>query len=86
MAELTSEKICDFWTAIQEERPVIHCITNMVTVNDCANILLAAGASPVMAHHPLEAAEVTEGCRALVCNLGATESFDAMLAAAERAV
>ena len=85
MAELTSEKICDLWSAIQEERPVIHCITNVITINDCANILLAAGASPTMPHHPLEAAEVTERCRALVCNLGATESFEAMLAAARRA-
>ena len=34
-----------------------------------------------MAHHPEEAAEVTEACKSLVCNFGATESFDAMLAA-----
>ena len=85
MTELTAGKISDLWTAIRKERPLVHCITNVITVNDCANILLAAGASPTMAHHPLEAAEVTEGCRALVCNLGATEAFDAMLAAAERA-
>lgn len=86
MAEITAEKIWDIWMAIQEERPLVHCITNVVTVNDCANILLAAGASPTMAHHPLEAAEVTEGCRSLVCNLGATESFDAMVAAKKKAL
>lgn len=85
MAEITAEKIWDLWTAIQEKRPLVHCITNIVTVNDCANILLAAGASPTMAHHPLEAAEVTEGCSSLVCNLGATESFEAMVAAGKRA-
>ena len=50
-----SEKyIAELYNKIQEERPIIHCITNAVTVNDCANILLAAGASPTMAHHPLE--------------------------------
>lgn len=53
-----SEKyIAELYNKIQEERPIIHCITNAVTVNDCANILLAAGASPTMAHHPLEVEE-----------------------------
>lgn len=84
-AEVSAEIIWDLWTKIQEERPVIHCITNVITINDCANILLAAGASPTMAHHPLEAAEVTEGCRSLVCNLGATENFEAILTAGKRA-
>ena len=36
--------------------PRVHCITNPVTIRDCANILLACGASPIMAHHPEEAA------------------------------
>lgn len=85
MTEINSEEIWKIWQKIQKERPLVHCITNIVTVNDCANILLAAGASPTMAHHPLEAAEVTEGCRSLVCNLGATESLDAMTAAGIRA-
>ena len=63
---------------VRRKRPLIHCITNVVTVNDCANLLLAAGASPTMAHHPAEVEEVTAGCDALVCNLGATESYEAM--------
>ena len=67
-----SEKyIAELYNKIQEERPIIHCITNAVTVNDCANILLAAGASPTMAHHPLEVEEITAGTKALVCNFGA---------------
>lgn len=64
---------------IVEKRPVIHCITNIVTVNDCANILLAIGASPIMAHHKDEVAEITRGTSALVCNMGATEDFEAMI-------
>ena len=65
-----SEKyIAELYNKIQEERPIIHCITNAVTVNDCANILLATGASPTMAHHPLEVEEITAGTKALVCNL-----------------
>lgn len=68
----------DLLQLIQEKRPVVHCITNSVTMNDCANILLAVGASPIMAHHIEEAAEITSGADALVCNLGATYDYDAM--------
>ena len=34
---------------LRARRPLIHCISNLVTANDCANLLLAAGASPIMA-------------------------------------
>ncbi len=50
--------------------PLVHCITNYVTVNDCANILLACGASPIMADDQSEVEEITSLCRALVLNLG----------------
>lgn len=33
---------------VREERPLVHCITNYITANDCANILLSFGASPAM--------------------------------------
>ena len=62
---------------VEKRRPVVQCITNIVTVNDCANALLAIGGSPTMAHHPEEMADFD----ALVCNMGATESLDAMMAA-----
>ena len=70
---------------IIEQRPIVQCITNIVTVNDCANALLAVGASPTMAHHKAEVAEIQSKCNALVCNLGATENYDAMLIAAKQA-
>ena len=41
----------------KEAAPLIHCITNPISIHDCANIILAAGARPIMAEHP---AEVTE--------------------------
>lgn len=89
MQNTLTEKISDpmerylpYLKEVREQKPLVHCITNVVTIWDCANLLLAAGASPTMAHHPQEVAEITAGCKALVCNLGATESFDAMLAAA----
>ncbi len=70
---------------IRAAKPLIHCITNYVTVNDCANALLAAGARPVMSHAPQEAAEVTRGADALVLNLGGTEFMDAMFLSAAAA-
>ena len=83
--ELEAGKIVEVHHEIKNKRPVIHCITNAVTVNDCANILLAAGASPTMAHHPLEVEEITEGAAALVCNLGAIADFEAMEKAGKKA-
>ena len=47
---------------VRKKRPLIHSITNFVTVNDCANILLACGASPIMADDEREAAEITSAC------------------------
>ena len=77
-----AEKIASLHQEIQNRRPLVQCITNAVTVNDCANILLAAGASPTMAHHPQEAAEISTGCNALVCNFGAIADYEAMKSAA----
>jgi len=50
--------------------PLVHNITNYVTVNDCANILLACGASPIMADDVNEVEEITSICNALVINIG----------------
>ena len=51
-------------------RPLIHTITNYVTVNDCANILLAAGASPVMADDLREVREMASIASGLCLNIG----------------
>ncbi|MDL2263549.1 hydroxyethylthiazole kinase [Synergistaceae bacterium OttesenSCG-928-I11] len=50
--------------------PLVHHITNYVTVNDCANATLAIGASPVMADDLAEAPEMTRIASALVINMG----------------
>ena len=55
---------------IRRRRPLVHCITNYVTANDCANLLLAAGASPIMADDPGEVEEVVSISDALVLNMG----------------
>ena len=59
---------------VREKCPLIHNITNYVTVNDCANILLACGASPIMADDKDEAAEITAICSGLNINIGTLNS------------
>ena len=54
--------------------PLIHNITNYVTVNDCANITLACGASPIMADDQAEVAEITAICAGLNLNIGTLNS------------
>lgn len=56
--------------AVRAKRPLVHCISNIVTANDCANLLLAAGASPMMAEAPEEMAEITRLADATVLNTG----------------
>ena len=51
-------------------QPLIHCITNPISIHDCANIILAAGGRPIMAEHPAEVAEITRSSHALALNLG----------------
>ena len=70
---------------VRERTPLVQCITNFVTVNDCANIILAAGGSPSMADDVREAAEAVRGSAALVCNLGAIAAVDAMVSAGKTA-
>lgn len=55
---------------VRAKNPLVHHITNYVTVNDCANITLAIGASPVMADDIHEAADITRISSALVINMG----------------
>ena len=64
------EKIHKIRADIIRKKPLIHCITNPISINQCANAILAVGARPIMAEHPGEAAEITETAQALLLNLG----------------
>ncbi len=72
---------------IRENSPLVHCITNYVTVNDCANIILASGGSPIMADEALEVEDITSICDTLVINIGTLniKTIDAMMRAGRRA-
>lgn len=63
-------EIGNLLSEVKNKKPLVHNITNYVTVNDCANILLALGASPIMADDIKEAADITSISSALVINIG----------------
>lgn len=67
---MRKESLYQYVEAVKEQNPRIHNITNMVTINDCANILLAAGASPIMADDIKEVEQVTSICKGLNINIG----------------
>ncbi len=72
---------------IRNKKPLVHNITNYVTVNDCANILLALGASPIMADDIKEAADITKISSALVINIGTLNerTIESMIASGKKA-
>jgi hydroxyethylthiazole kinase len=72
---------------VRASRPLVHHITNYVTVNDCANITLSVGAAPVMADAPEEVGEMVSLADALVLNIGTLSSaqVEAMLLAGRTA-
>ena len=73
----------DLLTALRNQNPLVHCITNYVAMNIAANVVLAAGASPAMVHAPEEIAEFTPTCGALTINIGTLSApwFASMTAA-----
>ena len=72
---------------VRKNTPLIHNITNYVTVNDCANILLACGGSPIMADDRAEVEEITTICGGLNINIGTLNerTISSMLAAGKKA-
>ena len=72
---------------VRNTTPLVHCITNYVTVNDCANALLASGGSPIMSDEPADVADITAICGGLVLNIGTlnARSIEAMHVAGARA-
>ena len=55
---------------VREREPLVHNITNYVTVNDVANILLTCGGSPIMADDSEEVEDITSICQGLNINIG----------------
>ena len=80
------KRICGNLEAVKEKSPLIHHLTNYVTVNDCANMVLALGGSPVMADDISEVEEMVSFAGALVINVGTlnARTIESMLAAGKK--
>lgn len=72
---------------VKNKKPLVHNITNYVTVNDCANIILAIGGSPVMADDINEVEDMVSIASALVINMGTLNSrtVESMVRAGKKA-
>lgn len=72
---------------VRKKSPLIHNITNYVTVNDVANALLACGGSPIMSDEPKDVEDITTICTALNINIGTLNerSIEGMKLAGRRA-
>ena len=72
---------------VRAKCPLIHNITNYVTVNDCANILIACGGAPIMADDRGEVEEITSICGGLNINIGTLNerTIESMLLAGKKA-
>lgn len=55
---------------LEKNKPLIHCITHPIGINQCANIVLASGAKAIMAQHPDEVEGITRKSKALYLSLG----------------
>jgi len=82
-----AQRAGEMLAAMQKRRPLVHNITNWVVTNVTANALLAAGASPVMAHAREEVADMAAIAQALVLNIGTltTPLVEAMIIAGKKA-
>jgi len=82
-----AEKTAENLLLIRQDKPLIHNITNFVVMNYTANVLLAAGASPVMAHAVEEVEEMVSYAGSLVLNIGTLSEtwINSMISAARKA-
>ena len=72
---------------VRKNVPLVHNITNYVTVNDVANVLLACGGSPIMSDEPEDVEDITTICGGLNINIGTLNksSIEGMYRAGKRA-
>ncbi len=79
-------RLAGAWQAMREARPLILCITNRVTPQRVADVLLAAGASPVMGDNPSEVEQMAAIASGVYLNTGLHETQVASLEAAAHAI
>lgn len=74
-SSLSAHDLWDDIAAVRGSSPLVHCITNFVVMQINANVLLAAGAAPVMAHAHEEVADMAGIASALVLNIGTLDPY-----------
>lgn len=72
---MSPKKLSAILESLRQKKPLVHHITNYVTVNDCANITLCIGASPVMSHAWNEVEEMVRHAGSLVLNIGTLDPY-----------
>ncbi len=79
--------VFDLLERVRQQKPVVHHLTNWVTIYDCAQVVKTLGASPVMAHAQEEVADMVQIASALVLNIGTLtiDLVEAMKIAAQSA-
>lgn len=79
--------VYDILKKVRAERPLVHHITNWVTIFDCAQVTRTCGALPVMAHAREESGDMAGIASALVLNIGTLtpELVESMIVAGKRA-
>ena len=84
---MDTKKLAAALDQVRATTPLVHCITNYVTVNDVANALLAIGGSPIMSDEPKDVADITSICGGLDLNIGTLNerSIEGMHVAGKRA-
>ena len=55
---------------VRKNTPLVHNITNYVTVNDVAKVLMTCGGSPIMTDEPVDVEDITTICGGLNINIG----------------
>lgn len=87
LSEKANEKAVESLANVKQTVPLVHCITNRVTITDCANGILACGAAPIMAEDVREVEDITSISQALVLNIGTLMplQIEAMLKAGKKA-
>ena len=76
MNEIKDSKKClqSWLERIQQRRPLLECLTNVVTINDVANVILACGASPVMADAADEVPDFVNIASGVIINVGTMQN------------
>lgn len=87
MSNYILDEVGNLLDSVKKKKPLVHSITNYVTANDCANVILAIGASPTMADYSKEVEGITEIASAVVLNMGIIndDMVEAMIIAGKKA-